>query len=370
MSNKILKVALVGCGGIANSHALAYKHWPNANLIAVCDINEELGKAFKKKHKVEKYFSDYQELLEDPEIEMVDLCTPPNLHKIQIKQAFGNNKHVLVEKPPVLNLEEMDEVIEAYNDANVKFSVIHNQRFEKSIIDAKKKISNGDIGEIIGVDIFWQNAAERDRFTRNKENWCHQLPGGRWEELMPHYIYLSRYFIGEMMLENVSISGKLKDYPWMICSDANITLSSKNKKGLVNLRFTQRSDSGKQILITIYGTKGHIYIERQRRAMDNMKIQKYKEKNSALYLTTYEKKKKSLFLKIIKKLEKKISKNRKNNTLNRFPGHTEQIRQSIDALLNDKQLPVSIDEAYEVMKLTREIGMELGHQKSLLKKSD
>ena len=344
MNNKHVKVALVGCGGVANVHAFSWLHIAGAKLIAVCDINEELGKEFQNKYSAEKFYSNYEDLLLDPSIELIDLCTPPKLHKEQIIKAFDSNKHVLVEKPLVMDMTEMEEVLDKFKKSNVKFCVVHNQRFERSIIDAKNKIENNEIGEVVGVDIFWQDTPKGDRFVRDKNNWCHNLPGGRWEEVMPHYIYLARYFVGEMQLENASLSGVLPDYPWMISSDANITLVGLRNPTFVNLRFTQRSNAGKQIIITIYGTDGHLYIERHRHAISEMKVKLYNQKYSALYIVNY-----NYYKSIFDKTKTKIPQSP-------FLGTTEQLRQYIDAILLNTPPPVPIDEAYDVMKLAREIG--------------
>lgn len=180
MNNKHVNVALVGCGGVANVHVESYQNIPEANLAAVCDINEKAGRGFQNKYRVEKFYSNYEDLLLDPSIELIDLCTPPTLHKEQIIMAFFRNKHVLVEKPLVMDMNEMEEVLDKFKKSNVKFCVVHNQRFERSIIDAKNKIENNEIGEVVGVDIFWQDTPEGDRFVRDKNNWCHNLPGGRW----------------------------------------------------------------------------------------------------------------------------------------------------------------------------------------------
>jgi predicted dehydrogenase len=363
MSNKHVNVALVGCGGVANVHVESYQRIPEANLAAVCDINEKLGKEFQNKYRVEKFYSNYEDLLLDPSIELIDLCTPPTLHKEQIIMAFVRNKHVLVEKPPVLDMDEMDEVVKEYEKSSLKFCVIHNQRFEESIIYAKRRIDANEIGEVIGVDIFWQGELRYDHFARDQNHWCHNLTGGRWEELMPHYVYLARYFIGEMRLEKASICGNPPDYPWLISSDALILLSALHNSGFVNLRFTLRNDSKKQVLVTVYGTTGHMYIERGRRAMtttiNRIGFTRYKQKQSAIYCVRYRNR---------KRLENLIDKTRirlgrqSAYFLRNRSGTTEQIRQYVQAILLDRPPPVPIEEAYAVMKLTREIGDTLGNE--------
>lgn len=343
----MIKVGIVGCGGIAHTHAIGYKFINDAKLIAACDLDEVKCNKFIKEYNISRCYNNFEKMLEDDDIDLIDLCTPPSLHKNQILKSFSARKHLVVEKPPVMTIEEMNEICEAYKNTDTLFCVIHNQRFEKSIIEAKDMVTKGKIGDIVGIDIYWQNQPDKDCFVHDQNNWCHSMPGGRWTELMPHYIYLSRLFLGPLSLKNAYVTGNLIDYPWMISSDALVILTAVENPSYACFRFTQRSESGKQILMTIYGTKGHIYIERQKRAIKYMKTKIFNQKDSAIYYIDYNKNTASAKFKI--RTTKPV----------RLYGHAEELKLLVEAIRTGSPSPVSFNEAYEVMLLTEEIGKVL-----------
>ncbi len=152
---------LVGCGRIATLNALGYKDNPDGRLYAVCDVDRARAEAFAKEYGAEKIYTDYQEVLRDPNIHAVDLLVPHHLHCRMVIDACAAKKHVSVQKPMALTVEECDRMIAAAREHGVKLKVFENFVFYPPYVKAKQLIDEGVIGEPITMR-YKMNAGRQD----------------------------------------------------------------------------------------------------------------------------------------------------------------------------------------------------------------
>ena len=103
-----IRVAIVGCGRISDLHVLGYKGREDARIVAVCDTNLSHAKSKAKEWGVEKVYSDYQQVLNDKDVDVVELLTPHHLHCPMTIQAAQAGKHISVQKPMALSALEAD----------------------------------------------------------------------------------------------------------------------------------------------------------------------------------------------------------------------------------------------------------------------
>ncbi len=145
-----MKVGIIGAGAIARrGHLPAYATIPEIEVAGIADVNEALAKKTAEEFNVRRYASSCQELLEDDSIELIDICTPPQTHLEVIKTAAERGKHILVEKPLTISLEDALECQKIIQMNNVKLCVVHNWRYSSSVQTVKKRISNGYLGNIV-----------------------------------------------------------------------------------------------------------------------------------------------------------------------------------------------------------------------------
>ena len=148
MKNDI-RVCLIGCGRAGMIHGVNYsKNIKGARLTALCDPFEASLKAAAEQLPVEYTYSDYREVMKNPEIDAVVVVTPTQLHKDIVVAAAQAGKHVFCEKPMAESREECDEMIEACAKAGVKLQIGFMRRFDKSFRRAKEIIETGAIGEV------------------------------------------------------------------------------------------------------------------------------------------------------------------------------------------------------------------------------
>ena len=135
------KVALVGVGGISGAHIPAWEDMENAELVALCDIRPERTESFAETKHI---YTDFEEMLEKEEFDILDICLPTYLHADYAVKAMEHGKHVICEKPISMNKEDVDRVYSTAEKHNVKFMVAHVLRFWpeyellKEIFDTKK----------------------------------------------------------------------------------------------------------------------------------------------------------------------------------------------------------------------------------------
>jgi predicted dehydrogenase len=142
-----IRVAIVGCGRISDLHALGYHGREDARIAAVCDTKRRNARAKAKAWGVDKVYADCEEVLADPEIDLVELLVPHHLHAEMTVAACEAGKHVSVQKPMALTVREADQMIEAAEQAGVVLRVYENFVFYPPNVRAKQMVEAGEIGE-------------------------------------------------------------------------------------------------------------------------------------------------------------------------------------------------------------------------------
>lgn len=138
--NKMLKVGLVGVGGISGAHIPAWESMEEAELVALCDVRLEQLEQYAGK----RCYTDFNEMLENEDLDILDICLPTDLHVDYSIQAMKKGIHVICEKPISLNKDDVQRVYTTAQENNVKFMVAQVIRFwpeyeyVKSLYDTQK----------------------------------------------------------------------------------------------------------------------------------------------------------------------------------------------------------------------------------------
>ena len=147
-----MKIGIIGCGAIANSaHIPAYMANPKAEIKYFCDIIPERAEAAVKKYGCGIAITDYKQVLADPEITAVSVCTPNLMHSIIAIDALEAGKHVLCEKPAARIYEEALAMQEAQHRTGKILNIGVVNRFNTNVNKLKELIDNGDLGEVYYV---------------------------------------------------------------------------------------------------------------------------------------------------------------------------------------------------------------------------
>ncbi|MBQ7383667.1 MAG: Gfo/Idh/MocA family oxidoreductase [Clostridia bacterium] len=147
---KIVKVGIIGCGGIANhKHMPALSKLGNVRMVAFCDIIEERAIAAKEEYGTEdaKVYVDYRDLISDPEIEVVHVCTPNREHADITIDSLYAGKHVMCEKPMAKTAADARRMCEAVKATGKKLTIGYQHRHKGASVFAKNYIDAGRLGE-------------------------------------------------------------------------------------------------------------------------------------------------------------------------------------------------------------------------------
>ena len=142
-----MRFAIIGCGFIAKKHAQAIRNIEGAQLVAVCDRVPELMEPYIKEYKAIPYI-DMNVMLTDERIDVVCICTPSGSHAMIAEQVAAHGKHIIIEKPIAMTLEETDRILSAVEENNVKLAVVHPNRFRPVTLKMKEILTQNYLGEI------------------------------------------------------------------------------------------------------------------------------------------------------------------------------------------------------------------------------
>jgi len=145
-----MKAAVIGVGNMGQHHARNYFESEKADLVAVADLNETLGKELAERFKC-KYYNSYEEMLEKEDLEVVTIAVPTKFHKDVALACIKKGINMLLEKPIAGNVEDAEAIVKAAKAKKVKFTVGHIERFNPAVKKLKELIDSGKIGEIVSI---------------------------------------------------------------------------------------------------------------------------------------------------------------------------------------------------------------------------
>ena len=219
-----LKIGVIGAGSISEMHLQSYVNNQEAELFAVCDLNEQRAREKKEQYQAELIYTDYHELLANPDIDAVSICTWNNTHAEIAIAALEAGKHVLVEKPLCKTVEDALKVEEAVKKSGKVLQVGFVRRFGTNTSVLKKFIDAGDLGEL------YYAKASMLRRLGNPGGWFadkERSGGGPVIDIGVHVIDLCWYLMGKPKVKSVS---------------ANTYSRLGNRSNIKNLSFYQAAD--------------------------------------------------------------------------------------------------------------------------------
>ena len=155
----VIRVAIVGTGGIAHAHMEAYKTLrERCEVVALVDIIPGKARRFMEEFGLScDTYENHEDILPRRDIDLVDVCTPPYCHAQISVNALRSGKHVVCEKPMAASLEECDEMLRARDESGRLLSIIAQNRFRKPIRDLKALLDSGLAGAVrhVEIDSYW-----------------------------------------------------------------------------------------------------------------------------------------------------------------------------------------------------------------------
>ena len=193
-----MRVAIIGCGHVAEQHVRTLKKLHTIRLVGVCDLDRKHAKSLADRHRIPGIYDDIDDLLTGCRPDVVHILTPPKTHRTLVIQALGAGCNVLVEKPFAENAQDAIEIARAEKQQSASVSVCHNFLYIPAIQKALKMIREGALGRIVSAEAYWRVSSLETGNRPDAHGWIETLPGGIFHEVGPHVVYLLRAILGDL----------------------------------------------------------------------------------------------------------------------------------------------------------------------------
>lgn len=185
-----LKIAVVGCGKIADGHVEEIRKLPElAELVAVCDREHEMARQLALRQNIAGVYDDFDRLLAEQKPDVVHIATPPGVHLALAKRAIDAGAHVLVEKPLTLTYADSEALVSHAEKAGKKVSVGYGYHFEPPAQTLRAHLAAGDLGEIVHLETFYGynlEGAFGAAMLGDPKHWIHSMPGRLLQNVLDH----------------------------------------------------------------------------------------------------------------------------------------------------------------------------------------
>lgn len=337
-----MNVGIIGCGVAMEHHICGILSSENVRLAGLCDLDLNRAEAAVKKCGQGKAYNDFKKMIVDEKLDAVHVLTPPKTHVDVALYCLNQGVNVLVEKPMAITVDEVDQMVNAAKEHNVKLCVMHNHKFDPQIKKAKDLLDKGVIGDVLSVECryFIDKEKMAHEQTNVADHWIQRLPTGIFGEYAPHMLYLVLPF-----LDKVESAEAVKRQPSSDNKDGifgmNVILNAGNSFG--NLILYDNMDYA-HFYVRVYGTKGALHIN-----MFDLTLMIEKQPNMSrvlakMYQTVSQSFQNlfSTFVNVLKILTGKLK---------RRPGHKKLIREFYKSIADNTDVPVLPEEGREVVRV-------------------
>jgi len=189
----MLKVAIVGCGKVADDHVLQIQRIPGCSIVGVCDRERLMARQLCERFYIAEYFDDVTEMLRVAQPDVVHVTTPPQSHSAIAKLCLEHGCHVYVEKPFSLDAKEARELIALANERGLKITAGHDDQFSHVGLRMRALVQSGYLGEApLHIESHYCYQLGADAYAGallgDKRHWVRSLPGKLLHNIISHGI--------------------------------------------------------------------------------------------------------------------------------------------------------------------------------------
>ena len=279
----MIKVAIVGCGKIADSHASQIQRVEGCEIVGACDNEELMAKQLCDRFHVKRYFNDLTQLLNEVRPDVVHITTPPQSHLKIGKQCLESGCHIYVEKPFTIDAAETEILLRTAYQTGRKLTVGTDEEYSEVSQRMRKLVSEGYLGDApVHIESFWcynlNDVAYAKALLDDKQHWARKLPGGLLHNLISHGVskiaafltsdapYIMAYGFVSPFLRSLGEENLIDELRVMIHEEkgttAYFTFSSQMQPSLHQLY--------------IYGSKNGILIDEDQRMLIKLRGNRFK----------------------------------------------------------------------------------------------
>ncbi|MBI4607008.1 MAG: Gfo/Idh/MocA family oxidoreductase [Planctomycetes bacterium] len=203
-----LRFALIGCGAVAKKHAEAILRIEDAELAAVCDLDLGRARTLAEKYGVPCY-DDHDAMLASEKVDVVTVLTPTGDHAPRVLALVKHGKHIVLEKPLTLRLDDADAMIEACDRAGIRLFVVKQNRYNRPIRALRAALEAGRLGKLVlgAVRVRWCRTQAYYDSAPWRGTWAHD--GGVLTNQASHHIDMLEWMMGAVESVTAMVSTRL-----------------------------------------------------------------------------------------------------------------------------------------------------------------
>lgn len=269
--DRLLRIGILGCGPISQiAHFDACRKARNAELYAICDLADELRDKMTAIHEPRVAFNNYDDMLADRNVEAVIIGVADQYHVPLAMKAIAAGKHVLIEKPLGVNVDECEQLRARVHESKLVFQVGNNRRFDPGITFAQKFVRE-EMGQLIALKAWYCDSTHRYTMTDNLQTIVRHSASAKRPEGNPkadkrryfilthasHLVDTAHFFAGEIVAVRARLAERANAFTWFI----ELELAS-GALGHLDLTIPVRGDfeEGFQIYGEHGSAKGHVFL--------------------------------------------------------------------------------------------------------------
>jgi predicted dehydrogenase len=273
-----LRVAIVGCGKIADQHVQQIRRVAGSRLVATCDREKLMAMQLAERFQIERSFDDLDHLLNEVRPDVVHVTTPPQSHFELTKKCLEAGCHVYVEKPFSIDLREAQAMVALAEERSLKITAGHNVQFSPEMIRMRERVRSGVLGgSPVHVESVFSYSLEDASYIKSllgdETHWVRALPGKLLQNVISHGIAKVAEFIDSSEI-SVSASGftspKLRSRGETSLIDELRVAISDNQKTTAYFTFSTQIAPPIQEL-RVFGPKGSIIVDNLHRTVVELK---------------------------------------------------------------------------------------------------
>jgi len=279
----VIKVAIIGCGKIADAHASQIKRISGCEIVGVCDREELMAKQLYERFPVKQYYGDVSRLLDEAKPDIVHITTPPQAHFELGMRCLDAGCHVYIEKPFTVNTAEAEELIRFATARNLKITAGHDDQFTHATRRMRELIHQGYLGgPPVHMESYYcydlGDPAYAKALLGDKQHWVRALPGTLMQNVISHGICRIAEFIAnddpEVIAHGFASPFLLNIGENDIMDEVRVIISDKNGS---TAYFTFSSQMRPTLLqFRVYGTKNGLMVDHVQQTIIKIKGSPYK----------------------------------------------------------------------------------------------
>ena len=255
-----MKIAVVGCGQIADAHIQEARRIPGVEVVAVCDLNVHMAEQAAARFGIPGKYTSLDEMLRDCRPDVVHVAGPPASHLPVGKSALEAGAHVYMEKPFTVNAREAEELVELATSVGRLVCVGHSMAFDSPVRRLRQLVEEGHLGDVVHIDATMSYnlaGAFGSAFMKDPQHWLHRLPGGVAQNNISHPLSMLLPFLTDEKPRIVARGFRLRPETYGDIRDRfhdELRVMLAGERVTAHVQFSCRARPV-QLCLAVFGTK-------------------------------------------------------------------------------------------------------------------